>query len=425
VIFIASVSTILFNGNPLLRYDGYYILSDLLGILNLSQRGINYLGYLCKRYAFGMKDTEPPYAGPGERFWFIFYSFASFIYRIFLYFAIVMFIAGKFFIIGILLAIWSVVGLAIIPAVKKLYYVMTDPAVREKRGRAMAVSWGVILGVLVLLFLLPFTSRTRTEGVVWAPEEALVRAGTDGFVARIMAVPDSQVKKGEVLVECRDPLLTANVRVLEARLRELEVQHHDLLSQLDPVKDSIIKEEIDNIRGNLARAEERQTALTIRSSSDGLFVLPDAEDLPGRFLKQGDLIGYVLNQDRPTVRVVAPQSVIDLVRGRNRGVQIRLASQVDRIIPATIKREVPGAVERLPSTILGSVGGGAIATDPRDQEGLKTFENLFQLDLELNEPVEHLLIGGRAYVRFDHGYTPIGFQWYRSLRQLLLRRFNV
>ena len=44
MIFVAGVSTILFNGNPLLRYDGYYILSDLLGILNLAQRGTNYLG---------------------------------------------------------------------------------------------------------------------------------------------------------------------------------------------------------------------------------------------------------------------------------------------------------------------------------------------------------------------------------------------
>ncbi len=52
-------------------------------------------------------------------------------------------------------------------------------------------------------------------------------------------------------------------------------------------------------------------------------------------------------------------------------------------------------------------------------------ENLFQLDLELNEPVDPLCIGGRAYVRFDHGYIPMGLQWYRTLRQLLLRRFNV
>ena len=133
----------------------------------------------------------------------------------------------------------------------------------------------------------------------------------------------------------------------------------------------------------------------------------------------------MLNKDRPTVRVVATQSDIDLVRQHHRGVKVRLASQVDRVIPAFIKREVPGGMEKLPSTALGQGGGGEVAIDPRDKDGLKTFENLFQLDLQLREPVDHFCIGGRAYVRFDHGYSPLGFQWYRSLRQLLLRRFNV
>ena len=424
VIFVASVSTILFNGNPLLRYDGYYILSDLLGILNLGQRGTNYLGYLFKRYAFGLKE-EPPYVGPGERFWFIFYTIAAFVYRIFLYFAIISFIAAKFFFIGILMAIWSIVGLAVVPAVKKIHYVMTSPALREKRGRAVAVTWGLILGVLVLLFLMPFPSWTRTEGVVWAPDESLVRAGADGFVDRVRATPTTSVKTGEVLIECRDPLLVANVRVLEAQLRELEVQYNDLIFQLDSVKAGIIKEEIDQTRGNLARARERQAALMIRSPGDGLFILPGAEDLPDRFLKQGDLVAYVLNKDRPTVRVVATQSDIDLVRQRHRGVKVRLASQVDQVIPALIKREVPGGIEKLPSTALGQGGGGEVPIDPRDKDGLKTFENLFQLDLQLREPVTHFCLGGRAYVRFDHGYSPLGFQLYRSLRQLLLRRFNV
>ena len=424
VIFVASVSTILFNGNPLLRYDGYYMLSDLLGILNLAQRGTNYLGYLFKRYAFGL-DEEPPYAGPGERFWFIFYSIASFVYRIFLYFAIIMFIAGKFFIIGVLLGIWSIVGLVVVPVCKRIHYVITSPALLDKRHRAVGVLGGLILGVLVLLFLLPMPSGTRTEGVIWAPDESLVRAGTDGFVARVRITPNTYVRTGEILVECRDPLLVANVRGLEAQLKELEVQYNDLLFRLDSVKARVIKEEIDHIRGNLARARERQAALMIRSPGDGLFILPGTEDLPDRFLKQGDLVAYVLHKDRPTIRVVASQSDIDLVHQRNREVKVRLASQVDRVIPAVIKREVPGGMEKLPSTALGNEGGGEVPIDPRDKDGLKTFENLFQLDLELREPVEHFCIGGRAYVRFDHGYTPLGFQWYRKLRQVLLRRFNV
>jgi putative peptide zinc metalloprotease protein len=424
-ILIAGVSTILFNGNPLLRYDGYYMLSDLLGIMNLSQRSTDYWGYLFKRHLFGLRQVEAPYAAPGERFWFISYSLAAYAYRLFLYFAIITFISNKFFFIGIMLALWALVGMIVVPACKRIHFVITSPTLRENRGRAVMATGGLVLAALIVLFLLPFPSWTRTEGVVWAPEESQVRAGTEGFVDQVRAVPNGPVKKGEVLVTCRDPLLAAQVKVLEAQLRELEVRYYDLVAALDLVQARLVQEDLEHIRSSLARAREKESALTIHSPGDGLFILPAAQDLPGRFVKQGDLLGYVINSTGPTVRVVAPQSDIDLMRQRQLAVNVRLASEVDRVIPAAIKRVVPGAQERLPSTVLGTIGGGEVPIDPRDQDGLKTFENLFQMDLEILEPVARLCIGGRVYVRFDQGYIPLGLQWYRTLRQLLLKRFNV
>ena len=62
ILLMGSVSTILFNGNPLLRYDGYYILADCLEIPNLAQRSLQYLGYLVKRHLFGVTNLQPPHA---------------------------------------------------------------------------------------------------------------------------------------------------------------------------------------------------------------------------------------------------------------------------------------------------------------------------------------------------------------------------
>jgi putative peptide zinc metalloprotease protein len=106
-------------------------------------------------------------------------------------------------------------------------------------------------------------------------------------------------------------------------------------------------------------------------------------------------------------------------------VEVRIAELLDQIFPAVIKREVPGAVERLPSTALGSAGGGEIPIEPWDKEGVKTLEKLFQFDIELPSTVDGKYIGGRVFVRFDHGFEPLAFQWYRSLRLLFMRRFNV
>jgi putative peptide zinc metalloprotease protein len=101
-----------------------------------------------------------------------------------------------------------------------------------------------------------------------------------------------------------------------------------------------------------------------------------------------------------------------------------MADRLDRILHAAMLREVPEGLQRLPSTILGRAGGGQIAIDPFDKHGTKTFENLFQFDIEMVDPMEHVYVGARAHVRFDHGFEPAGFQIYRGLRQLFLKRFN-
>ena len=64
---IASVSTLIFNGNPLLRYDAYYILADLIEIPNLGARSLRYWSYLLERYLLGVKERDPPHASPARK----------------------------------------------------------------------------------------------------------------------------------------------------------------------------------------------------------------------------------------------------------------------------------------------------------------------------------------------------------------------
>lgn len=424
VVLIGSVSTLLFNGNPLLRYDGYYILADALGIPNLAQRGLNYLGFLFKHYLLGLKEVERPYTGPGEKFWLVAYAILSFIYRLFVYVGIILFVASKFFIIGVLLAIWGGISMFILPIVKKINFLFFSPMLRDKRFRVTAVTSAIVFFVLFFLVLLPMPNRTRAEGVIWVPEDSLVRAGSSGFVKKVRTRSNMSVNKGTVLIECSDPQLETEVKKLRARLIEFEHRYHQSFSK-DHVQAKIIKEEIENIRSVLTRAEERLQDLDIRSPGEGLFVLPVEEDLPDRFLRQGELVGYLLLKHGTTVRVVANQKNVDLIRKKTMGVQLRLAERISDIYFGEIIREVPSGKEQLPSTVLGKGGGGEIAIDPFDSGGTKAFEKMFQFDVKLSQPLDTVFVGGRVYVLFDHGLMPIGFQWYRSIRQLFLKRFNV
>jgi putative peptide zinc metalloprotease protein len=136
-------------------------------------------------------------------------------------------------------------------------------------------------------------------------------------------------------------------------------------------------------------------------------------------------VGYVLGIEEPTARVVVTQQDVSLVRRHTRGVELRFAGNPGAVLSASIQREVPGASNRLPAVALGSEGGGAIAVDPRDGQGVTTFDRVFQFDVSIDAPQLPEYIGGRVIVQFDHGFEPLGLQGYRAIRQLLLRRFNV
>jgi putative peptide zinc metalloprotease protein len=424
IMFLAGISTVLFNGNPLLRYDGYYMFADYLEIPNLRVRAQAYLYYLWERYAFGRQEATTESATASERGWFVCYGITAWLYRLVVFVAVAMFMAERFFFVGAVFAVGGLLVGGATPMVKLLAYLSTSPRLRRVRLRAGLVVGGITALVVGVVCLTPMPLRSQAEGVMWVPERAHVRATAAGFVERLVAPPGARVRQGDALVVCRDPALETRVTVLEGRVQELHLRYSvEWLKDVSQAE--ILKEEMLLWQENLARARERVAALTIQSPTDGTFVVPQAQDLPGQFVKQGTQLGYVLEHTTMTARVVVAQDDIDLVRQQTHGIEVRLAERLTAPISAELWRVVPAATQQLPSLALSSQGGGAIATDPRDIEGVKTLQRLFQLDVQLTSDVRVSHVGGRVYVRFDHGWEPLGQRWYRQLRRLFLARFYV
>jgi putative peptide zinc metalloprotease protein len=423
-ILIAGISTVIFNLNPLLRFDGYYILADWLEIPNLRQRANQYLGYLCERYLFGRREAEAPLATRGERAWFVAYAVASFLYRILVVVGILLFLGDWWFVLAVVFAAVTAVTWIGVPLGKGLVYLVSSPRLRRVRLRAIAVTAVLVAAVVGVVGFVPMPHRTRLEGVVWVPDEAGVRAGTEGFIDKVLVPSGRRVKKGDALIALRDPALLTKVQELSARRRELEARY-DEQYPVDRGKADMVRDELRYVEQSLAELRRRIGELTVRSRTDGVFVVPVPEDLPGRFVKKGELLGYAVELDTVTVRAVVDQEHIELVRDRTRGVVVRLAERLDETLPGTIRRVVPGASERLPTTALGSEGGGAVPVDPRDQQGVTAVGRVFQLDVELEKRSPLLNVGGRAYLRLDHLEEPLAARWYHQLRQLFLGRFHV
>lgn len=424
VVFVAGLSTLVFNGNPLLRYDGYYVLADLIEMPNLAQRSNQYWQWLAKRYLFGAREIDRPQGSAGERRWYFFYGAASFAYRTMVMIAISLFIAGEYFFIGVVLALWGAVTVFVLPIAKGLAYVVSGPEIQRHRVRANGVVFGGLALFVLFILVVPMPLHTHAQGVVWVPQNAELRAAGNGFVEQVSVSPGAQVDAGALIVSSRDADLQADAVQRTERIGRLEQQY---VAQMfdDRLQAAILAEDLARERVGLARAQERLGDLLLTAGVAGQVKLPRANNLPGRYLKKGELIGYVLSGPPRLVRVVVSQDDIALVRDQRIGVQVKIADRLGETYAGRIVREVPGGLDQLPSKALALEGGGPFGTDPRDAEGLRSLERLYQFDLELPDTVGELQVGTRAYVRFEHRSEPLAVQWGRRLRQLFLSQFHV
>jgi len=163
VMLIGGVSTVLFNGNPLLRYDGYYMLADLIEIPNLGQRSTHYLGYLFQRYLLGIETAESPVTAPGEKGWFLVYGPLSFLYRIAVVGALILLVSRRFFVAGVLIALWGAVSLLILPVIRSVSRLLSNPTAQTRRSRLIMVGAGAALGAVLLLFVFPMPLWTTSQ----------------------------------------------------------------------------------------------------------------------------------------------------------------------------------------------------------------------------------------------------------------------
>lgn len=423
---IGGLSTVLVNANPLLKFDGYYIFTDIIEVPNLAQRSNKFWGYLIQRYIFGAKQMREKVATWGERAWFTIYAPAAFAYRIFIMVGIALFVAQKYLFAGVLLGIWSIFNAIFKPLFKHLRHVAVAGELRKVRRRAVRITAGSIIAVAILVLLVPLPLRTDAEGVVWLPESSHLRAGTPGFVAELHVPQGTEVSQGVPLIRLEEPSQAARAEALSWRVEEASRRLTAAEAELeDRAEIAVARASWEEASSELSREQARSLDLSVRAPVDGWFEpVQDAASLTGRFFAEGDLLGYVLPERPHVVRVVVPQKDISLVRSQLTRVEMKLAGHLEVSSEVAILREVPAGSNALPAEALALSGGGVIATDPSDPEGLRTVEQIFVFDLSLPDQLTHASYGKRVYVRFSHGWEPAGAQIYRRVRQLFLRQFN-
>jgi putative peptide zinc metalloprotease protein len=422
VMAIGGLSSLVFNANPLLRFDGYYILSDLLELPNLAARSQRWWGQRLAHFFMGGGTAALDELRGDEKFWIPVYAPASWLYRIGMSVLIVQWLIGSAPYIGLAAMAW----LAFPLFVKPLWAGMRALLAPRHPGASAwppLVRMGGAAAALSALLWIPIPTSTVAPGMVWLPEHSQVRTESSGRVVSVLAKDGQRVVAGQPLIVLGEPSLLARKEQLEALIHAAETdQASGWLNAGAQGRNAA--EQLLRLRQDLAQVLQQLDHLTLRAAVDGEFVMPQAGEMLQRDVPKGALLAYVLASDPTIVRAAIAQDDIGRIRAGVRRVSVWLAEADGSRFDARLARVEPAASTRLPGMALGDRGGGNLVTDPADHEGMKLLDPVFLVDVSLPERAL-LRAGGHAWVRFDHEAQPLAQTLQLRLRQLFLKAFDM
>ena len=425
VMVIGGVSTLLFNANPLLKFDGYYALSDFLEIPNLSERSRTYLLHLIAVKGLALTTPTCPTTAAGERRWFIGYGLCASLYRLSLVIVIAIFVAETFGKLGLALALWLIGYKVFTPLIKGFIFVHRAARADDQRYlKPLAVTYATAILVGFITVCVPLPVWTHVDGIVRIPETAMIRSKADGFVDRVHVKNGASVVHGEPIVTLKDPSLRLSLTQLELEIQEKTYARTRAITR-DPREAARLLSELEVLATKRDDIDRRIEALQVTGQKSGRIEFASRDALADRYVTRGETVAYVLKDERPQVQIVIPQSKADRIRHATTGITLISRGAPAHVLAAELTAETPAASFELPSVRFGQMGGGKIAIDAREHSGRIALEQTFEFELAVIDPDSGLLPGERVRVRFAHPPQPLVSQLAFGIKQLFLSRLSV
>lgn len=446
VVFICSVNTIFLNGNPLLRYDGYYILSDLIDVPNL---GAQSRAALWGPLAWWLtRHADPNEKCPPRRWGLAGYAAAAIVYRFFVVTTIIWLVystlkshdlraLGQVVIAIILLGV-------VLPLMVKTSRLFKIPGgLSMIRWARLGILTAVLVGGLIALFSIPFPTYVKAPALVEAPEAAAIYAPADGRLVWTER-EGASLDENDMVCSFESKQLERELRSIdhEIALYEVEKQTLELSANFDQsLSARVIEVEglIEDAQNRLAVVQQDIDRLEVKTDVSGVVIRPRARTIPvdrerflstwqgtpidpdneGCFLQRGDLICYVGTPDQMEIVLFVTQEQIELVKVGNK-VEIRLDQFPNTLLEATVAEVSRDEVERAPETLTGA---GDFAVRPDEIDGFKPVEASYRVALKMKNPLPDVIhaSGGRGRIVADN--STLGQRCLRYLRRTV--RFDL
>lgn len=423
IIFICTVSTVFFNGNPLLKFDAYYALADITQTPGLGTRGQKLLERWGRRLLGLSLGADAETAGTSARVWMGGYAAASALYRIFITFSIALLVAGTIPHVGQILAVWVIIGGLVWPNAKALVAFLRSPDVSARRG-LFALRLGLVLAALIaLLAVVPAPSRSTAVAVVTNGERAAVFSGVEGRVVALNAKAGQRLRPGDLIVTLDPENLSVEAEAITARIEAAMAKLRGSGGDARAGITEVLRREVLALEQSRDELIARVALGDIRAHAEGTW-MPETPPLrEGQFISRGERIGWV---DAPRSRRLVAHLSQTVSRKIERGV-----TGLDLLFkPGDVRRIsadqifiVPSAARQLVDDRLADRFGGPVLTEPSDDaSGYRAISAGLPLEVRLD--LSQSAVGRHLQIKLRHPPEPLLMQIWPRMVNVVARNFG-
>jgi putative peptide zinc metalloprotease protein len=426
IMFVTAVYTFLFNINPLMRFDGYYILSDLVEIPNLHSAAQGQFRATFRRLAYKEPFAPDQKVSARRRSFLLGFFAVSNVYRLMIMIGIVIFIGDQYFGLGLIVGA-ALLYTAIFSPVIKAMKPLANPHFTRKNRKPLA-RMGLV-GVLILgvLIFVPMPDHRRLSGVIEAQEAPLVIAPVSGFLEPGIPAQGQMITRGQVIARLDTRELDLQSTALKARLRGAEARAAQANAQ-GIERLGAISQEIAAMRSSLAEIDKKRAGAVIHARQSGVWVDTGLIGRKGAWLDQGSELGRIVTPKGYVFQAILRQEAAEGLAAVTAD-QAELCFEGARSvqIPVSAMRLVPYSRRDLPSQALSPIGGGDVAVSSAGADQGKAMERFFLMvaHFEPDPAVGSALQGRSGWLRVTLEPRPLAVQGWRAARQFFQRRYKL
>ncbi|UPY37839.1 biotin/lipoyl-binding protein [Sediminicoccus sp. KRV36] len=434
LMFTTVVYTLLFNINPLMRFDGYHILADLLGVPNLYEQARGAAGRRFRALALPQaEDEKAAEHTPGTEWSLAGFFLASNIYRLMVMGGIVLFIADAYLGLGLVVAMALAFTSFLRPLGQQLRR-LGDPFFRARHGRPLRQGAAAAAGLVLVLVLMPLPDNRVLHGVAEAIDQAPVFTAAAGVLQQVHVRSGAWVEAGTPLVTMTNPELELELVGVMAQVARAELQASksleggavDLEPQLERLRTLAVMQ---------ASLEAQLASLAVVARQAGIWVAPDVSTKRDSWLGRGVELGRLVDDRAHLFRAVIGQDAGAILYGaQQERLEVRLEGERSRVLHAVRLTLVPHSSTQLPSAALGPAAGGRIPVEANDPSGRRSVEPYFLLEARIEDPEwqgdapgedQGVRTGRSGWIRIPLPWRPAAAQAWTGLQQFFQRRYRV